>query len=72
VSDTGVGISAEDLPKVFSRFWRAERSRGRAGGGSGLGLAITRHLVEAQGGTITVRSEVGVGSVFAVRLPDRA
>ena len=69
VADTGTGIAAEHLPHVFDRFWRAEQSRSRSSGGSGLGLAITRHLVEAQGGTITVHSEHGVGSVFTIELP---
>ena len=66
VADTGVGISAEDLPHVFDRFWRAEKSRNRGTGGSGLGLAITRQLVRAQGGTVSVTSEVGQGSTFRV------
>ena len=69
VRDTGSGIAAEDLPRVFDRFWRAEKSRSRQTGGSGLGLAIVRKLVEAHGGTVEVESEVGVGSVFRVRLP---
>ena len=50
VADTGTGISAEDLPRVFDRFWRAEKSRSRHTGGSGLGLAIVRKLAEAHGG----------------------
>jgi two-component system sensor histidine kinase BaeS len=69
VADTGTGIAAEDLPHVFDRFWRAEKSRSRQTGGSGLGLAIVRHLVAAHGGTVTVESEVDVGSTFTVRLP---
>jgi two-component system sensor histidine kinase BaeS len=69
VSDTGIGIRAQDLPHVFDRFWRAEQSRSRRSGGSGLGLAITRHLVEAQGGTISVHSEPDAGSVFTITLP---
>jgi two-component system sensor histidine kinase BaeS len=69
VRDTGVGISPENLPKIFDRFWRADESRSRATGGSGLGLAITRKLVEAHGGAIEVESERGRGSTFTVRLP---
>lgn len=70
VRDTGEGISAEDLPYVFDRFWRGDRSRSRAGGaGSGLGLAIARQLAEAHGGHIEVESEVGEGTTFTVELP---
>lgn len=69
VSDTGIGIAAEDLPHVFERFWRADRSRDRASGGSGVGLAICRRLVQLQGGQITVRSQPNVGSTFSFSLP---
>jgi two-component system sensor histidine kinase BaeS len=69
VTDTGAGISSENLPHVFERFWRAEKSRSRQTGGSGLGLAIVRQLVEAHGGTVTVASTFGAGSVFTIRLP---
>jgi two-component system sensor histidine kinase BaeS len=69
ISDTGPGIAAEDVPHVFDRFWRAEKSRSRRGGGSGLGLAITKHLVHAHAGQIEVTSEVGVGTTVTVRLP---
>ncbi|MFC4563731.1 sensor histidine kinase [Nocardiopsis mangrovi] len=69
VADTGVGISPEDLPQVFSRFWRAEKSRNRRTGGSGLGLAIVRNLTELHGGTAEAASTVGEGSVFTLRLP---
>lgn len=69
VTDTGVGISPDDLPNVFDRFWRAEKSRNRGSGGSGLGLAIVKQLVVAHGGTVTARSELGRGSTFTVRLP---
>ncbi|MFI6096007.1 sensor histidine kinase [Lentzea sp. NPDC051213] len=68
VSDTGSGIAAEDLPHVFDRFWRADRSRTRDTGGSGLGLAIVHALVTAHGGTITVESTVGVGTAFTITL----
>jgi signal transduction histidine kinase len=71
VRDTGIGIAAGDLPHVFERFWRADPARSRTGDrpGVGLGLAITKWIVEAHGGTITVQSRPGRGSVFTVRLP---
>ncbi|WP_406397166.1 ATP-binding protein [Streptomyces uncialis] len=69
VRDTGEGISAEQLPYVFDRFWRAEKSRNRRTGGSGLGLAIVRRLMEAHGGTVDVSSVVGVGTVFTLWFP---
>jgi signal transduction histidine kinase len=69
VTDTGIGIAAEDLPNVFERFWRADRSRNRNSGGTGLGLTICRRLVEIQGGEITVKSQVGRGSEFTFWLP---
>ncbi|MCK9871679.1 ATP-binding protein [Nocardiopsis dassonvillei] len=69
VADTGVGIPAEDLPHVFDRFWRADKSRNRRTGGSGLGLAIVRNLVELHGGSVSVESVVGEGTTFTVRLP---
>ncbi|MEC3995384.1 ATP-binding protein [Actinacidiphila sp. DG2A-62] len=69
VADSGSGIAPEDLPYVFDRFWRAEKSRSRSTGGSGLGLAIARKLTEAHGGTLTVASTPARGTVFTVRLP---
>ena len=69
VQDTGSGIPPDDLPHVFDRFYRGERSRNRAAGGAGLGLAIARQLVEAMGGQIGVESVVGEGSTFTIRLP---
>ncbi|HBE26156.1 MAG TPA: PAS domain-containing sensor histidine kinase, partial [Ktedonobacter sp.] len=75
VSDTGVGIRPEELPRVFERFYKADRARaktdfiGPGGGGSGLGLAIARHVVEAHGGRITAESRVGHGSTFTFTLP---
>ncbi len=69
VADTGEGISEADIPRVFERFWRADRSRDRVSGGSGVGLAICRRLVELQGGTIRAESELSVGSTFSFSLP---
>ena len=69
VSDTGEGIPAEDLPNIFERFYRVDKSRARVTGGSGLGLTIAKRLVEAHGGTITVQSELGKGSRFSFTLP---
>ncbi|HTL89776.1 MAG TPA: ATP-binding protein, partial [Leptolyngbya sp.] len=70
--DTGKGIAAEDLPHVFERFWRSDRSRDRHSGGTGIGLAISRRLVELQKGTIEVESQVGKGSTFRFSLPVQA
>jgi two-component system sensor histidine kinase BaeS len=69
VRDTGSGITADDLPHVFERFYRGDRSRTRAGGTSGLGLAIARALVEAHRGTISAESSTGTGSTFHITLP---
>ncbi len=69
VEDTGPGISPEDLPHVFDRFWRADRSRDRASGGTGIGLTICRRLIELHSGHIEVESSVGQGSVFRFYLP---
>ncbi|HWI63004.1 MAG TPA: ATP-binding protein [Symbiobacteriaceae bacterium] len=69
VTDTGPGIPPEDLPHIFDRFYRADRSRSRATGGSGLGLAIVRSLVELHKGKVTVQSKPGEGSCFTVTLP---
>jgi len=72
VTDTGAGIAPDDLPHVFDRFWRADKSRSRRTGGSGLGLAIVRKLAEAQGGAVTVTSTPGEGSAFTLRMPSPA
>lgn len=78
VRDTGIGIAAADIPYVFDRFWRADRVRsrniargrdGEGGGGSGLGLAISQWIAQAHGGTLTVTSRLGKGSLFTVTLP---
>ena len=69
VQDTGVGIAAEDVPRVFDRFWRADPARQRATGGTGLGLTIAHRIVADHGGRIEVASTLGAGSTFTVRLP---
>ncbi len=69
VQDTGMGIAKEDIPRVFSRFWRSDASRERVAGGLGVGLALTKEIVDRHNGTIAVDSEEGVGTTFTLRLP---
>jgi signal transduction histidine kinase len=71
VRDTGIGIAAGDLPHIFERFWRADPARSRTGDrpGVGLGLAIAKWIAEAHGGSITVQSRPGRGTMFIIRLP---
>jgi two-component system phosphate regulon sensor histidine kinase PhoR len=69
IEDTGVGIPAADLPRVFERFYRVDKARSRAVGGTGLGLAIVKHLVQALKGQVRVSSVVGKGTTFCVTLP---
>jgi signal transduction histidine kinase len=69
VSDTGIGIAEEDIPHVFSRFWRAATSRDRESGGLGVGLAMVREIVTKHQGIVHVESEPGVGSTFTLSLP---
>ena len=69
VADEGPGISPEDQPHVFDRFWRADKARSRADGGTGLGLAIVRQIAQSHGGSIRLQSKVGVGSSFVIWLP---
>jgi two-component system sensor histidine kinase SenX3 len=72
VRDTGVGIPARELPRVFERFYRVDRARSRETGGTGLGLSIVRHVAENHGGSVDVASELGTGTTFTVRLPSPA
>jgi signal transduction histidine kinase len=69
VTDTGQGISGEDLPRVFERFYRGDRARPSEEGSSGLGLAIAKALVEAHGGMIAMESVLGQGTTFTIMLP---
>ena len=68
VADNGEGIAQENIPRVFERFYRTDKSRSRAKGGTGLGLSIVKHIMEAHGESITLRSEIGRGSTFSFTL----
>lgn len=69
IMDTGAGIDSEELPYIFERFYRADKSRNRSTGGSGIGLAIVKSIVEAHGGEVTVESELNKGTAFTISLP---
>ncbi len=69
IKDTGIGISPEQLDRIFDRFWRSEQSRNYESGGFGLGLAIAQAITKSHGGLITVTSQLGMGSCFVIRLP---
>jgi two-component system sensor histidine kinase BaeS len=72
VTDTGVGIGPDDLPRIFDPFFRADPARSRDAGGAGLGLAVSRAIVERHGGRISCRSEPGRGTTMTIRLPAAA
>ncbi|MNI19730.1 Alkaline phosphatase synthesis sensor protein PhoR [compost metagenome] len=69
VRDTGMGIPRKDLPRIFERFYRVDKARSRSSGGTGLGLSIVKHLVELHHGSISVESDLGIGSSFILELP---
>ena len=68
VTDNGIGISQQDIPRVFERFFRTDKGRSREQGGTGLGLAIVKHIIEAHKQTINVRSTIDVGTTFGFTL----
>ncbi|MEH7122768.1 ATP-binding protein [Bacillus sp. JJ1532] len=68
VADTGIGISKEEIPRIFERFYRVDKARSRNSGGTGLGLAIVKHLVEAHKGNVSVESKIGEGTTFFIEL----
>jgi two-component system phosphate regulon sensor histidine kinase PhoR len=70
IKDTGIGIPAQDVPRIFERFYRVDRARSRASGGTGLGLAIVKHIMELHQGRIEVNSVVGKGTEFLLWLPE--
>jgi len=69
ISDTGIGIAEEDLPRIFERFYRVDKARSRELGGIGLGLSIVKHIVQSHGGQVWVKSEIGRGSLFSFTIP---
>ena len=72
ISDTGIGIPSEHLPRIFERFYRVDPARSRELGGTGLGLAIVKHLVEAHGGRVEAGSTLGAGTTIRILFPGPA
>jgi len=70
VSDTGIGIPESSLPYIFDRFYRVDQARAREEGGSGLGLSIVKHIIEAHDGRVSVKSQIGSGTVLTLVMPD--
>jgi len=69
ITDTGMGIPEQDLPRIFERFYRVDKARSRELGGTGLGLSIVKHIVLSHGGQVWVKSEQGLGSTFSFTIP---
>jgi signal transduction histidine kinase len=69
ISDEGIGIPEDEIPRIFERFYRVDKARSRSTGGTGLGLAIVKHVIENHSGEVAVRSQLGVGSTVTLRLP---
>jgi signal transduction histidine kinase len=69
VSDTGIGIPFQELPRIFERFYCVDKARSRKTGGTGLGLSIVKHMTEKMGGTVSVESTLGKGSMFQLHFP---